>query len=83
LGKPNQARALDARLRFDPGEQIPVEVFTISFFVAEQTQVYRYRQRALDATRLRAAIYKEIEGQPMTRKPMIDPHATESTESVM
>ena len=26
-----------------------------------------------------AAIYKEVEGQPAARKPMIDPHGTEST----
>ena len=31
LREPHQARALDARLRLDPGEQIAVEVFAFSF----------------------------------------------------
>jgi diadenylate cyclase len=38
-------------------------------------------KRALDPPRLRAAIYKEIERQPLPRKALIDPHATESTEA--
>jgi len=38
-------------------------------------------KRALDPTRLRAAIYKAVEQAPAPRKAMMDPHATESTEA--
>src|SRR5215467_330432 len=59
----------------------------VAIVVSEETGLVSYVRRgrirrALDATRLRAAIYKEIEEQPAGRKPMIDPHATETTEGV-
>src|SRR5499433_119528 len=52
----------------------------VAIVVSEETGLVSYVRRgrikrALDATRLRAAIYKEIEEQPASRKPMIDPHA--------
>src|SRR6266853_2023928 len=57
----------------------------VAIVVSEETGLISFVRagrikRALDATRLRAAIYKEIEDQPAARKPMIDPHATESAE---
>jgi len=59
----------------------------VAIVVSEETGLVSFVRRgrirrALDATRLRAAIYKEIEEQPASRKPMIDPHATETTEGV-
>ena len=38
-------------------------------------------KRALDPTRLRAAIYKAVERETLQKKQAIDPHATESTEA--
>jgi len=38
-------------------------------------------KRALDATRLRAAIYKQIEGRSAKRGNAVNPHATESAEA--
>lgn len=38
-------------------------------------------KRALDATRLRAAIYKEIEGRASTRSSAVNPQTTESAEA--
>ena len=49
LRKPHQARALDARLCFDPSQQIAVEVLAFSFLVAQQPQVDWYGQRVIDA----------------------------------
>ena len=55
----------------------------VAIVVSEETGLVSYVRRgrikrALDATRLRAAIYKQIEKRPIKRS---DPHGTESTES--
>jgi diadenylate cyclase len=56
----------------------------VAIVVSEETGLVSFVRRgrikrALDATRLRAAIYKEIETRPATRGS--DPHGTESTEA--
>ncbi len=56
----------------------------VAIVVSEETGlvsfVHRGRiKRALDATRLRASIYKELEQRPATRRS--DPHGTESAEA--
>src|SRR5262245_52476795 len=55
----------------------------VAIVVSEETGLVSYVRRgrikrALDATRLRAAIYKQVEKRPMKRS---DPHGTESTET--
>src|SRR5215813_9261892 len=55
----------------------------VAIVVSEETGLVSYVRRgrikrALDATRLRAAIYKQVEKRPMKRA---DPHGTESTEA--
>ena len=58
----------------------------VAVVVSEETGLISFVRhgrikRALDPTRLRAAIYKEIEGRGASRKSATDPHATESAEA--
>lgn len=58
----------------------------VAIVVSEETGLVSFVRRgrikrALDATRLRAAIYKEIEGRPAARRS--DPHGTESAEEAI
>jgi len=58
----------------------------VAVVVSEETGLISFVRRgrikrALDPTRLRAAIYKEIEGRGTLRKAGTDPHATESAEA--
>ena len=58
----------------------------VAVVVSEETGLISFVRRgrikrALDPTRLRAAIYKEIEGRGAGRKSVNDPHATESAEA--
>ena len=58
----------------------------VAVVVSEETGLVSFVRggrikRALDATRLRAAIYKEIEGRGVVRKSAANPHSTESAEA--
>src|SRR5881394_3656969 len=79
---PLLARDLGTRHRAALG--ITEDSDAVAIVVSEETGLVSFVRRgrikrAMDATRLRAAIYKQLERRPMIKRS--DPHGTESTET--
>jgi diadenylate cyclase len=80
---PISAKELGTRHRAALG--ITEDSDAVAIVVSEETGLISFVRRgrikrALDPTRLRAAIYKAVERDPLEKKQVSDPHATESTE---
>ena len=81
---PLSAKELGTRHRAALG--ITEDSDAVAIVVSEETGLVSFVRRgrikrALDPTRLRAAIYKELERQDVPRPTIVDPHSTESTEA--
>jgi diadenylate cyclase len=81
---PISAKELGTRHRAALG--ITEDSDAVAIVVSEETGLVSFvrrgrLKRALDPTKLRAAIYKAVERQAAPGNTMLDPHATESTEA--